>query len=71
MTFRYQYFKRLRRLRGFTLLTFAQKLGVSFQAVGFWEVGADAPNPKHIPKIAKILKIPAEDLFVFKKGEKP
>ena len=52
-----------RKLRGYTQRQLADKMGVSTQAVGFWEQGRANPSTGKIEKLASILEITVEELM--------
>lgn len=56
----------LRKSNGYTQNTFADMLGVSFQAVSKWENGLCNPDIELLPKIAAIFHITIDSLFGIK-----
>lgn len=62
--------KRIRELRtaqGYTLETLADKAGIHWTYLGGIERGIRNPSLKNIEKIAKALKVPINELFLFNK----
>ncbi len=57
----------LRKKKGLTQEEFAEKLGVTAQAVSKWENGASCPDIMLLPKIAEIFNISIDQLM----GTKP
>ncbi|MCC4467311.1 helix-turn-helix transcriptional regulator [Limosilactobacillus reuteri] len=56
--------KSLRYQKGYTQADVANKLGVTIPTVSSWERGLSKPYPKYIPKLADILGVSAEDIFL-------
>lgn len=55
--------KDLRKSVGLTQSELAQKLNVSFQAVGKWERGESYPSAALLPELAKALNCTIDDLY--------
>jgi len=55
--------KTLRRRKFLTQKELAAKVGVSYQTVQTWEAGSAQPRLRHVPKLAEVLGVPAEDLL--------
>jgi transcriptional regulator with XRE-family HTH domain len=53
----------LRSAQGWTLETLADRLGVSRQAVWYWETGQRLPRAEHFQQIAKLFAVPESDLL--------
>ena len=58
-----QIIKRLRKERGLTQESLAERLGVTFQAVSKWESGASDPSTTNLMALAKLFGVSAEDLL--------
>jgi transcriptional regulator with XRE-family HTH domain len=54
--------KQKRRARGMTQSALARKLGITSSAVSEWERGKNGPAAKLIPKLSRLLNIPADEL---------
>lgn len=54
--------KSLRRRKFLTQKELAAKVGVSYQTVQSWEAGAAMPRLRHVPKLAEVLGVDAEQL---------
>ena len=55
--------KELRKSAGLTQSELAQKLNVSFQAVGKWERGESYPSAALLPELAKALNCSIDELY--------
>ena len=55
--------KALRQSTGMTQAALAELMGVSQQAVAFWEAGKSAPQAVDIPKLVAALKCSYDQLF--------
>ena len=55
-------FRVKRRAAGLTMAQLADRVGTSKQAVSYWESGDSWPNPRFIPKLAKVFNQTAESL---------
>lgn len=53
----------LRVEQGWTIETLAERLGVSRQAVWYWETGQRLPRAEHFRKIAELLEVPEPELL--------
>src|SRR5215472_13889582 len=62
MTFRRQRLVRRRRMLGLSQQQLAEHVGVDRSTVVRWERGESAPHPWHRPRMARALKITAEEL---------
>ncbi len=60
----------LRKEKGWTQTTLAEKLGISAQSVSKWECGVGYPDVTMFPVIADILSVPIGVLFGEKREEK-
>ncbi len=62
--------KRLRHERMLTQVELAEKVGVSQQAVQYWEAGTRYPRPAQQRKLCQILEVsPAELLRALEAGQ--
>jgi transcriptional regulator with XRE-family HTH domain len=64
-----QRFARLRKEKGFTQESIAQKLGVSAQAVSKWETGSSMPDISLLVSISEALGITIDELLGKEKEE--
>jgi transcriptional regulator with XRE-family HTH domain len=55
--------KALRRRKFLTQKELAAQVGVSYQTIQTWEAGTALPRLRHIPKLAEVLGIEAEQLL--------
>lgn len=62
--------KSLRKARGITQESFANYLGVSFQAVSKWERNDSYPDITMLPEIAEFFSVTLEDLLGVNREEK-
>jgi transcriptional regulator with XRE-family HTH domain len=62
MTFRRQRLTQRRRMLGLSQQQLAERVGVDRSTVVRWERGESAPHPWHRPRMARVLKITAEEL---------
>jgi transcriptional regulator with XRE-family HTH domain len=65
---RIQFGRKLRRLRlagDVTQERFAEEIGISATFLGLIERGVNAPSFETIDQIARVLKLPVSELFVF------
>ena len=60
-----QNLKKYRKQNGLTQEEFAQKLGVTFQAVSKWENGKTSPDVLLLPTIADIFACSIDELFSY------
>lgn len=58
-----QRLRRLRELRGLSLLTIAGRIGVTSPAVWKWENGKARPRSKYIEPLATVLRVSIEELL--------
>jgi transcriptional regulator with XRE-family HTH domain len=56
--------RRLRELRGLSLETLAQKLGLSRQTIWYWERGRSLPGPDNLARLARLLEVRERDLLI-------
>lgn len=56
-------FKKMRKKANLTQAAVAEKLNITQSAVSQWELGSAMPQPKMLPKIAKLYKCRIEDLL--------
>lgn len=61
--------KPIRESTGMTQTELAEKLGVSQQAVSFWENGDRYPRTADLPRIADALGVTIDELLREKEGE--
>ncbi len=61
----------LRKSKGFTQEEFAEKLGVTAQAVSKWENDASCPDIMLLPEIAKIFGVSIDELMGVKPAAEP
>ena len=55
--------KALRRRKFLTQKELAAQVGVSYQTIQTWEARTAQPRLRHIPKLAEVLNVPAEQLL--------
>ena len=55
--------KTLRRRKFLTQKELAAQVGVAYQTVQTWEAGTSQPRLRHIPKLAEVLDVEAEQLL--------
>jgi transcriptional regulator with XRE-family HTH domain len=53
----------LRTAKNSTIDAIAEQLGVSRQAMWYWETGRRTPRPEHVKKIAQLFGVPAAQLL--------
>lgn len=54
----------LRRLRGMTQAQLAQELGIDRCRLAMWEIGKAWPPSELLPKLARVLGVSIEELYV-------
>jgi transcriptional regulator with XRE-family HTH domain len=59
----------LRRRRFMTQKDLAEKVGVAYQTIQTWENGTAQPRLRHIPRLAEVLGVPAEELLEALEGK--
>lgn len=59
----------LRRLKRYTQQSMSKKLGISVSMLSSIERGKKYPNYELIKKMAAVLHVPVDELFVLPKGE--
>ena len=59
----------LRRRRFLTQTELAKKVGVSLKTVQSWEGGRSQPRLRHIPPLAEVLGVSADDLLAAMEGK--
>lgn len=58
--------QQLRKEKGYTQETFAEKIDIATSSLGYLETGRCYPSPENAEKIAKVLGVEIHDLFYFK-----
>ena len=58
-----QIIKRLRKERGLTQESLAERIGVTFQAVSKWENGTSDPSTVNLLALAKLYGVSADELL--------
>lgn len=61
--------KTIRETAGLTQTALAEKVGVSQQAVSFWETGERYPRTADLPRLASVLGVTVDELLREQRGE--
>lgn len=65
-----QRLRRVRTAKGITQIEMANKIGVSQRMMVYYEKTAEYPPAKFIPLMARLLKVPADELLGLKEMKK-